>query len=48
MNKIAKLKKKIYNFFFNVKNLNNHFTNNFEIIKEVLTSLTNKIERKFV
>tara|TARA_X000001036_G_scaffold301489_1_gene280546 strand:- start:305 stop:406 length:102 start_codon:yes stop_codon:yes gene_type:complete len=31
------------------KKLNNHLTNNFEIFKEeMLTSLTDKVERKFV
>ena len=49
MNKIAEFKKKNYIFFVNVKNLNNHLTNNFKIIiEEILTSLTNKVERKFV
>jgi len=48
MNNIAELKKKNYKFFFNFKNLNKNFTNNFEIIREILASLTNKIEGKFV
>jgi len=48
MDRIAKLKKKNYNFFFNFKNLNNYFSNNFKIIREILTSLTNEIEVKFV
>jgi hypothetical protein len=49
MNKMVGLKKKNYICFFNVINLNNHLTNNFEIIRdEILTSLTNKVERKFV
>ena len=42
-------KKKIYICFANIENLNNNLTNNFEIMIEViLTSLTNKVERKFV
>ena len=49
MNKIAVFKKKNYIYFVNVKKLNNHFIYNFEIIREeILTSLTNKVERKFV
>ena len=49
MNKIVGFKKKIYIFFVNVKNINNHLTYNFEIIREeILNSLTNKIEKKFV
>ena len=49
MNNIAVFKKKNYIYFVNVKKLNNHFIYNFEIIrKEILTSLTNKVERKFV
>ena len=42
-------KKKNCNYFTNVKNLNNYATNNFEIIRgEKLTSVTNKVVRKFV
>ena len=49
MNNIAVFKKKNYIYFVNVKRLNNYFTYNFEIIiEEILTSLTNKVERKFV
>ena len=49
MNKITGFKKKNYIFFVYVKNLNNNLTNNFEKIREeILTSLTNKIESKFV
>ena len=49
MSKINGFKKKNYICFLNVKNLNNHLTYNFEIIREeILTSLTNKVERKFV
>ena len=49
MNKISVFKKKNYIYFVNVKKLNNHFIYNFEIIREeILTSLTNKVERKFV
>ena len=49
MNNIAVLKKKNYIYFVNFKKLNNHFIYNFEIIREeILTSLTNKVERKFV
>ena len=49
MNNIAVFKKKNYIYFVNVKKLNNHFIYNFEIIKEeILTSFTNKVERKFV
>ena len=49
MNKIVRFKKKNYNCFINIKNLNNHLTYNFEINREViLTSLTNKVEREFV
>ena len=49
MNKITVFKKKNYIYFVNVKKLNNHFIYNFEIIREeILTSLTNKVERKFV
>jgi hypothetical protein len=47
MNNIAVLKKKNYIYFVNFKKLNNHFIYNFEIIREeILTSLTNKVERK--
>ena len=49
MNNITVFKKKNYICFVNVKKLNNHFIYNFEIIREeILTSLTNKVERKFV
>ena len=49
MNNIAVFKKKNYIYFVNVKKLNNYFIYNFEIIKEeILTSLTDKVERKFV
>ena len=49
MDKIAGFKKKNYIYFVNFKKLNNHFIYNFEIIREeILTSLTNKVERKFV
>ena len=49
MNKIARFKNKNYICFVKIKNLNNHLTYNFEIIREaILTSLTNKVERKFV
>ena len=49
MNNITVFKKKNYIYFVNVKKLNNHFIYNFEIIREeILTSLTNKVERKFV
>ena len=49
MNNIAVLKKKNYIYFVNFKKLNNHFIYNFEIIREeILTFLTNKVERKFV
>ena len=49
MNKISVFKKKNYIYFVNVKKLNNYFMYNFEIIREeILTFLTNKVERKFV
>jgi hypothetical protein len=49
MNNITVFKKKNYIYFINIKKLNNHFIYNFEIIgEEILTSLTNKVERKFV
>ena len=49
MDKIVGFKKKNCNYFDNVKNLNNYATNNFEIIRgEKLTSVTNKVVRKFV
>ena len=49
MDKILVFKKKKSIYFVNVKNFNNHLTNNFNIIKEErLTSLANKVERKFV
>ena len=49
MNKIVGFQKKKYIYIVNGKNLNNHLTNNFDKIrKDILTSLTNKVERKFV
>ena len=49
MDKIFGFKKKNCNYFSNVKNLNNYATNNFNIIRgEKLTSVTNKVVRKFV
>ena len=49
MNNITVFKKKNYIYFVSVKKLKNHFIYNFEIIREeILTSLTNKVERKFV
>jgi hypothetical protein len=48
MNKIPGLKKKINIFFINVKNFNNHLTCNFEIIREVIITSLNKVEKKFV
>ena len=49
MKKIFGLKKKNYIYFVNVKNLNNHLTNNFNIIRgEKLSTATNKDVRKFV
>ena len=49
MNNITVFKKKNYIYFVNIKKLNNHFIYNFEKIREeILTSLTNKVERKFV
>ena len=49
MNNIAVFKKKNYIYFVKVTKLNNHFMYNFEIIREeILTFLTNKVERKFV
>jgi hypothetical protein len=49
MNNITVFKKKNYIYFINIKKLNNHFIYNFEIIREeILTSLINKVERKFV
>ena len=48
MNKIAGLKKKINICFVNVKNLNNHLICNFEIIREVIITSLNKVEKKFV
>ena len=48
MNNITVFKKKNYIYFVNVKKLNNNFIYNFEIIREeILTSLTNKVEREF-
>ena len=49
MNKIAVFKKKNYICFVYVKKLNSHLMYIFEIIREeILTFLTNKVERKFV
>jgi hypothetical protein len=49
MNNITVFKKKNFVYFVNLTKLNNHFIYNFEIIREeILTSLTNKVERKFV
>ena len=49
MNKKAKFQKKNYISLVNVKNFNFHLIYNFEIIiEEILTSLTNKVEEKFV
>ena len=49
MNNITVFKKKNYIYFVNIKKLNNNFIYNFEIIREeILTSLINKVERKFV
>ena len=49
MDKIFGLKKKNCNYLTNVKKLNNYATNNFNIIRgEKLTSVTNKVVRKFV
>ena len=49
MSKIDGFKKKNYICFINIKNLNNYLTYNLKIIREViLTSLTSKIEKKFV
>ena len=49
MNNITVFKKKKFVYFVNITKLNNHFIYNFEIIREeILTSLTNKVERKFV
>ena len=49
MNKISVFKKKNYIYFVNFTKLNNHFIYYFQIIREeILTFLTNKVERKFV
>ena len=49
MDEIVKYKKKNYIYFVNLKNLNNHLTNNFNRIRRKrLTSLSNKGEGKFV
>ena len=49
MNNITVFKKKNYIYFVNIEKLNNHLIYNFEIIREeILTSLTNKVEKKFV
>ena len=49
MNKLVGFKKKIYIYFVNAANFNNHLKNNFNIISEKrLTSLINKVQRKFV
>ena len=48
-NLISKILKKNYICFVNLKNLNDYLTNNLKIIREeILTSLNNKVERKFV
>ena len=48
-NLISKILKKNYICFVNLKNLNDYLTNNFEIIiEEILISLKNKVEKKFV
>ena len=48
MNNIAVFKKRNYINLVNVKKLNNNFIYNFEIIREeILTSLTNKVQREF-
>ena len=49
MNKIVGLKKKIIFILLILKNLNNHLTNNLNIISEKrLISSINKVKRKFV
>ena len=49
MNEMVIFKKKNYIYFVNIKKLNNHFIYIFEINREeILTSLANKVERKFV
>ena len=49
MNKIVGFPKKNYIYLVNGKNLNNHLTNNLDTIrKDILTYLTNKVEREFV
>ena len=49
INEIIEFKKKNYICFVNVKKISNHLMYNFEIIREeILTFLTNKVERKFV
>ena len=49
MNKISVFKKKNYIYFVNFTKLNNHFMYYFQIIREeILTFLTNKVEKKFV
>ena len=49
MNKILAFKKKKFIYIVKLKFFNNHLTNNFNIIREErLTSLANKVERKFV
>ena len=49
MHKICGFKKKIVFILFMLKNLNNHLTNNFNIISgEKLTFINNKVARKFV
>jgi len=49
MDKKLGFKKKICNYFVSVKNLNIHPSNNFNIFRgEKLTSVTNKVVRKFV
>ena len=49
MENIVGCKKKKYIYFLIIKNLNIFLTNNLNIIREErLTSLANKVERKFV
>ena len=49
MDNVAEFKKKNYICLLNIKNLNNHITKNFVIIREViLDPFTYKIVRKFV
>ena len=48
MDKIFGLTKKNCIYFVSIKNLNNHLTFNFEIIREVIITSLNKVEKKFV